>query len=86
MVQYQINVAEKLREKGYTSYSLLKSGLIPQGTLTKLNHKPEDISLNISVKTLDTICQLLECNIEDVVRIIPDEDFAERGKRSNKTN
>ena len=78
MIQYQVNVAEKLKEKGYTSYVLLKSGLISQGTLTKLNHEPEDITLNITAKTLDIVCQLLDCNIEDIVRIVPDPEMQEK--------
>ena len=83
MIQFQFNVTEKLKEKGFNSYVLLKSRLIQQGTLTKLNKDPQDIDINLTLKTLDTICQLLDCNIEDVVRIVPDEDFQQR-KRAIK--
>lgn len=75
MVRFKINVAQALKDKGYTSYKFLKNGLIKQGTLTKLNRDPEKIDINLTLKTLDIICQLLECRIEDIVEIVPDKEI-----------
>ena len=54
----------KLKEAGYSSYRILKEGLIPQSTTTKLRAgKP------VSLETIDKICQLTRLPICQIVSI-----------------
>ena len=68
MIRYK-NVLEKLKNAGYSSYVILKSGVIGQASLQAIReNKP------VNIKTIDTICQLIGCKIEDVVEILPDKE------------
>lgn len=52
---YKVNICQKLREAGYTSYSLQKAGILSTTMWTRLAH-----CKSISWRTLDKICALLE--------------------------
>lgn len=65
MIIYK-DIIGKLKESGYTTYTLMKQGLIGQSTLTNIrNGKP------ISTATLDVICDLLGCQPGDVLEHVP---------------
>lgn len=65
MIVYK-NIIEKLKESGYTTYTLMKQGLIGQGTLTNIRKgRP------ISTATLDVICDLLGCQPGDILEHVP---------------
>ena len=67
MIIYK-DILEKLKQAGYTTYILKKEGLIGQATLTSLrNGKP------INTATLDTICELLNCQPGEVVEFKPNK-------------
>lgn len=66
MIHYK-NPLAKLNAKGYTTTDLRKEKVLSQSVITYLNN---DKYLNL--RTIDKICQLLECNIEDIVEILPD--------------
>lgn len=66
MIHYK-NPLTKLKAKGYTTTDLRKEKVLSQSVITYLNN---DKYLNL--RTIDKICQLLECNIEDIVEILPD--------------
>ena len=69
MIEYQ-NVAEKLKQKGYTTYSIRETGILSEGTMQSIRDgKP------VSLKTIDKICQILHCPIEEIVKIVPDEEW-----------
>lgn len=69
MFRYKINVAEALEEKGLNSYKSRKTNTpISQGTFLRLKHKE-----SVSLSTLDTVCQILECQLSDLIEIVPDE-------------
>ena len=63
MIRYKINVYEELQQRGISSYTIKKNNLMSQSTLSKL--KNNDTSITLS--SLDKICQLLQCDISDVV-------------------
>lgn len=57
-----------MKEKGITEYQLIfKSGISP-GTLQRMRH-----GKNITLKTLDTLCLVLDCSISDVIEYVRDE-------------
>lgn len=64
MIVYK-NILERLKDAGYTTYILMKKGLIGQSTLTNIRKgKP------ISTATLDVICELLDCQPGDILEYV----------------
>jgi len=68
MIIYK-NVIEKLRDAGYTSYKIRETKVLSEGTMQAFRtNKP------VNLKTIDALCQLLRCRIEDVVEVIIDHE------------
>lgn len=63
MIRYKIDVLEALKEKGLTTYKLRQGNLISESTVMKLR-KSEMVGL----KPLDQLCELLGCDIGDIIR------------------
>ena len=59
---------ETMRQKGITTYSLIKNYSFSRGTLDALKH-----NRNISTATLNDLCKILACNVEEVLRYVTDE-------------
>ena len=57
-----------MRRKGITTYDLIKDYSFSRGTLDSLKH-----NRNISTATLNDLCKILSCSVEDVLQYIPDE-------------
>lgn len=67
MIRYE-PFYRSLLSKGVTEYQLIfKSGISP-GTLQRMRH-----GKNITLKTLDTLCLVLDCNISDIIEYVKDE-------------
>lgn len=49
-------------EKGMTQYRLINYHKFSRGQLSRLKHNE-----NVNVATLDRLCHILDCNIEDIV-------------------
>lgn len=61
-------ILEKLKDAGYTTYKLRKDKLIPEGTIQRIREgKP------ITTETLGVICELLNCNVEDILEYVREE-------------
>ena len=60
---------ETMKRKGITTYALIKNYSFSRGTMDTLKH-----NRNISTATLNDLCNILSCNVEDVLRYIPDKD------------
>ena len=58
---------ETLRKKGISTYVLIKDYSFSRGTLDSLKQ-----NRNISTATLNDLCNMLECDVTDVIRFIPD--------------
>jgi len=56
-----------MKEKGVSQYRLMKEYGFSSGQLDRIR-KGE----NINVYTLDTLCRILECKIEDIIEYIPE--------------
>lgn len=59
---------ETMRRKGITTYTLIKKHGFSRGTLDSLKQ-----GRNISTATLNDLCNLLSCGVEDVLKHIPDQ-------------
>ena len=56
-----------LKKKGISQYSLIKDHSFSTGTLDALR-KNKSITMN----TLNDICSLLDCSVEEVIAYLPD--------------
>ena len=56
-----------MKEKGVSQYRLMKEYGFSSGQLDRIR-KGE----NINLYTLDTLCRILDCRIEDIVEYIPE--------------
>ena len=72
MYKYKIDIISALAEKGVTYYSCRKNGLFSQGTLRKLRNGE-----NVTLATLDRVCNILGCQLSDIIEIIPDSDISD---------
>ena len=66
MISYE-PLWETLRKKGISTYVLIKDYSFSRGTLDSLKQ-----NRNISTATLNDLCNMLECDVTDVIRFIPD--------------
>ena len=57
-----------LKEKNISQYSLNKDYGLSTGTLDALRQ-----NRSITLNTLNDLCKLLECNVEDIIVYYPDE-------------
>lgn len=58
---------ETLHKRGITEYNLIfKQGVSPN-TLHRMKHGG-----NITLKTLDTLCFILDCNVNDIIEYVKD--------------
>lgn len=57
-----------LQQRNISQYSLIKDYGFSTGTLDSLHQNK-----NITMKTLNDICNVLNCNVESVIKHIPDE-------------
>lgn len=68
MLQYKLDVMQKLSEIGYNPRKLRSLGILGERTMTSLRRGEM-----ISLKSIDTICRLLRCQPGDLLEWI-DED------------
>lgn len=62
----------KLTEKGITSYTIKKSGVIGQATWKNIHDGKQ-----INTSTLNTLCKLLDCQPGDILEYVPDPEESE---------
>ena len=56
-----------MKRNGITTYGLIKDYSFSRGTLDSLKH-----NRNISTATLNDLCNILSCKVEDILLHIPD--------------
>lgn len=61
MISYE-PLWETMKKKGITQYSLIKKYHISAGQLSRLKNNS-----HVSTHTLDLLCNILDCNIDDVI-------------------
>lgn len=67
-VKYKIDVLGALKEAGYTTYKLRQEKLLAEATIQKLRSgRP------ISWEQLGKLCQLLHCQVGDLVEYVEPE-------------
>jgi len=68
---------ETMRKKGVTTYVLRENCLIDSRTVKRLKNNG-----SIETKTLDKLCQVLDCNVEDIITYIKNENHEDDVARS----
>ena len=64
------NLWNVMREKGITQYALIKQYNVSPGQLTRLKRNE-----SVSTHTIDMFCKILRCNVADIMRYVPDEEY-----------
>lgn len=70
MIRFKFSVCEALETAGITSYTAIKYGVFSQETWRKI--KKNDT--NISMKTLNNICKILNMQPEHLIEYVPDDN------------
>lgn len=68
MIRYKIDVMSSLKDKGFSRTRLRNSKLLSESTMSKFQHYDTNLTLN----SINAVCNLLHCQISDVVEYIPD--------------
>ena len=67
MISYQ-PFYETLKAKGMTEYQLIYKHGFSSHILYRMKHGE-----TITLKTLDTLCFILDCGVDDIIRYVPAE-------------
>lgn len=70
MIKYD-RLWETMRRKGITQYDLYTKHGITRSLLDRLRH-----NRNVEIITIDRLCTILQCNVEDVLEHVADEEKA----------
>lgn len=57
-----------MKQKGITTYQLIQKHSFSRGTLDSLKQ-----GRSISTATLDDLCRILSCQVEEVLEYLPDD-------------
>lgn len=69
-MRYKFDVLAKLKDAGYSTYRIRQENLFNSSSVAKFKHGQTDIS----IKTVERICQLLDCQPGDILEYVPDEE------------
>ena len=58
-----------MKEKGISQYKLLKDYGFSSGQLDRLRK-----GVYINLYTLNTLCKILDCPVEEIIEYVPDEE------------
>lgn len=69
MIRYD-NLWITMKQKGISQYKLIKDYGISTGQLDRLRKNN-----NISTQTLNTLCQILDCELSDIANYVRDDEY-----------
>lgn len=58
-----------MKVKGISQYALIKRYHISPGQITRLKRNE-----SVSTHTIDVFCKILNCEVADIMKYIPDQD------------
>ncbi|MBQ3203329.1 MAG: helix-turn-helix transcriptional regulator [Clostridia bacterium] len=71
MMSYD-NLWNVMKEKGVTQYALIKKYHISPAQITRLKRNE-----SVSTHTIEMFCKILQCEVADIMRYVPDEENEE---------
>jgi putative transcriptional regulator len=69
VIVYKVDILSVLKNKGYNTNRIRKEKILGERTLQNLRHNEY-----ISLKSLDIICKLLQCDISDLIEYQDTQD------------
>ena len=63
---------ETMKNKNITIYSLIYKHKLSRSTIDKLKH-----NRNITLATVEKLCVILDCRVEDIVVFVKDDELTE---------
>ena len=80
MIIYK-DIIKKLKDAGYNSTVIRKNNILPQSVLQRLRN-----GTPITTETINTICKLTGCKVEDLIEYVDDDKTDERLENTNGNN
>ena len=68
---YKVNIMDKLKEKGYSTYRIRKEKLISEASMTALRSGKG----GLEHKTIERLCRVLDCQPGDLMEYVKDEEM-----------
>lgn len=68
MIIYK-DILTKLKDAGYNTGRIRKEKILSESTLQRLRN-----GTTITTETIDTICKLIGCRVEDLIEFTPSEE------------
>lgn len=68
-IRYKDNILGALKDKGYTTTRMRKEKIFGQKTIQDFRN-----SADIPYQTLNKLCELLDCQIGDIIEYVPDKE------------
>lgn len=68
MIRYD-KLWQTAKKKGITKYALTTTYTISKSQLSRLRHNQ-----NVSTNTIDRLCNILECDVSDIMEHFPDDN------------
>lgn len=69
MIRYD-RLWQTMKQRGITQYDLYTNHNINRSQLDRLRHNK-----NIETNTVDRLCNILQCRVEDIMEHIPDDNL-----------
>lgn len=69
MIKYD-KLFQTMKEKGITQYDLYTKYNVPKSLLDRLRNNK-----NIETVTINRLCNILQCNVEDIMEHVSDDDL-----------
>lgn len=69
-IRYKAGILDALKAKGYTAYRIRKERIFGEQTLQDIRSREA-----IQNKTLDRLCNILDCGIGDIIEYVPDDNI-----------
>lgn len=60
---------ETMKKKGVTTYFLIEKCGFSKNTIHSLKH-----NIGITTKTINDLCNILHCDVDDIIKHIPDKN------------
>ena len=67
MISYD-RLWQTMKEKGITQYTLIKKYKISPAQITRLKRNE-----SVSTHTIEMFCEILKCNVEDIMQYVDDK-------------
>lgn len=68
MISYE-NLWKVMKKKGISQYALIKQYHVSPGQITRLKRNE-----SVSTHTIDVFCSILQCEVGDIMKYIPDKE------------